>query len=134
MTAAKQKTYVLPLENVTACMELPPGAADSKGSVIDVRGAPVPFFRLRDVFNLRGPATTRESVVLLEIDKMQIGLAVDGLLGVTQVVIKSPGKLLEGRPGLAGSTILGTGQVAFILDVPGLLRMATPSAAAWGGA
>src|SRR6202035_5649271 len=97
-------------------------------------GAPVPFFRLRDVFNLCGSATPRESVVLLEMGETLFGLAVDGLLGVTQVVIKSPGRLLEGRPGVAGSTILGTGHVAFILDVPGLLRMATSAAAARGTA
>jgi two-component system, chemotaxis family, sensor kinase CheA len=123
VTAANE-TYVVPLEHVTTCLELPAAAAAAKGSVIDVLGAPVPFFRLRDVFNLGRTTRQRESIVLLERDNARVGLAVDALLGVTQVVIKSPGKLLEGRPGLAGSTILGTGQVAFILDVPGLLRMA----------
>ncbi|HEY2514080.1 MAG TPA: chemotaxis protein CheA, partial [Polyangiaceae bacterium] len=125
---AGSETYVVPLESVSACMELPPAAAEAKAPVLDLRGSPIPFFRLRDVFKLSGPPRARESLVLLEEDKTRVGLAVDGLLGVTQVVIKSPGKLLAGRPGVAGSTILGTGRVAFILDVPGLLRMAAPSA------
>ena len=125
---AGNETYVVPLENVSACMELPPAVAEAKAPVMDLRGAPIPFFRLRDVFKLSGPPRARESLVLLEEDQTRVGLAVDGLLGVTQVVIKSPGKLLAGRPGVAGSTILGTGRVAFILDVPGLLRMAAPSA------
>jgi two-component system, chemotaxis family, sensor kinase CheA len=126
VTAANE-TYVVPLEHVTTCLELPGAAAAGArgaGGVIDVRGAPVPFFRLRDVFNLGRATNQRESIVLLEQDNARVGLAVDALVGVTQVVIKSPGKLLEGRPGFAGSTILGSGQVAFILDVPGLLRMA----------
>ncbi len=131
VTAANE-TYVVPLESVSACMELPASALASKGRVLDVRGDAIPYFRLRDVFKLKGDAVLRESVVLLEEDHARVGLAVDGLLGVTQVVIKSPGKLLEGRPGLAGSTILGTGRVAFILDVPGLLRMAAPMAAPEG--
>jgi two-component system chemotaxis sensor kinase CheA len=129
---AANETYVVPLEHVTTCLELPAAVAAAShggGSVIEVRGAPVPFFRLRDVFNLGRASNQRESIVLLERDNARVGLAVDELVGVTQVVIKSPGKLLEGRPGFAGSTILGSGQVAFILDVPGLLRMAAAQGA-----
>jgi two-component system, chemotaxis family, sensor kinase CheA len=42
-------------------------------------------------------------------------------------VIKSLGKGLDGLPGLSGSTILGDGTVALILDVPALLRQAVAS-------
>ena len=39
-------------------------------------------------------------------------------------MIKPLGELFEGLPGIAGSTILGSGRVALILDVPSLLREA----------
>ena len=144
--SAGLETYVVPLDRVIECMELPAnlrGAEDARqvhdgrggrSGVIQLRGAPIPFFRLRDVFRLPAPLHARESLVVLQHDDTSIGIAVDELLGVSQVVIKPPGKLLDGRPGLAGSTILGTGKVAFILDVPGLMLLATRNALETGDA
>jgi two-component system chemotaxis sensor kinase CheA len=47
---------------------------------------------------------------------------VDRLLGEFQTVIKPLGKVFEQVSGLSGSTILGTGKVALILDVLGLIK------------
>jgi two-component system, chemotaxis family, sensor kinase CheA len=46
---------------------------------------------------------------------------VDRLLGEYQTVIKPLGRLFAGLKGIAGSTILGSGDVALILDVPALV-------------
>jgi len=45
------------------------------------------------------------------------GLAADELLGEQQAVIKAAGSAVQGIPGVSGSTILGNGRVALILDV-----------------
>jgi len=50
------------------------------------------------------------------------GLVVDTLHGETQTVIKPLGKFFEGLRWAAGSSILGNGKVALILDVSTLLR------------
>jgi two-component system chemotaxis sensor kinase CheA len=52
------------------------------------------------------------------------GLAADELLGEQQAVIKPLGRLFQGISGVSGSTILGTGRVALILDVPAICREA----------
>lgn len=52
-----------------------------------------------------------------------MGLVVDALYGKVQAVIKPLGKLFGGLP-ISGSTILGLGGVALILDVSSLLRAA----------
>ena len=49
---------------------------------------------------------------------------VDALLGEFQTVIKPLGKLFERLSGISGSTILGSGEVALILDVPALVQRA----------
>ena len=54
-------------------------------------------------------------------DLSRAGIVVDRLHGQSQAVIKPLGELFHGVRGLCGSTILGDGRVAFILDVPGLL-------------
>jgi two-component system chemotaxis sensor kinase CheA len=52
------------------------------------------------------------------------GLMVDSLMGEFQTVIKPMGKLFTHLKGIAGSTILGSGDVALILDVPSLVQRA----------
>lgn len=125
---AGSETYVVPLDTVSECLALPQSGTRPSHGIVDLRGSPIPYFRLRDLFDVRGALSETESLLLVRHEDEHVGLAVDQLLGVSQVVIKSPGKLLDKRPGLAGSTILGTGKVAFILDVPQLMRMALRSA------
>ena len=51
-----------------------------------------------------------------------VGLCVDALLGRELIVIRPLPPPFEGLKGLAGSTILGSGEVAFVLDLASLLR------------
>jgi two-component system chemotaxis sensor kinase CheA len=130
-TVAGGETYVVPTEAVIECLELPPaGQEDGSGrTVINVRGEPLPCLRLRDHFGLPGGGVTRENVVVVRHEAGRAGLVVDGLLGERQTVIKPLGPLFRALPGIAGSAILGSGRVALILDVPGLLRQTlAPSA------
>jgi two-component system chemotaxis sensor kinase CheA len=122
--AVAGETYVVPLGVVIECLDLPPDNAwpDGQG-VLYLRGEALPCLRLRRHFGLDGRAA-RESVVVVQHEGGRAGLAVDGLLGERQTVIKPLGALLQGLPGIAGSAILGDGRVAMILDVPGLLREA----------
>lgn len=53
------------------------------------------------------------------------GLVVDRLMGEFQTVIKPLGKVFSQIRGIGGSTILGSGEVALILDIPGLIKQTT---------
>lgn len=121
-----EETYVIPLEVIAECLELPKEESGNPtgDGVISVRGRPLPYLRLRHLFRLGGSAPRRESVVVVKSAGKEAGLVVDVLHGETQAVIKSLGKLFQGLPGISGSTILGDGRVALILDVPGLLHEA----------
>ena len=52
----------------------------------------------------------------------RVGLVVDKLMGEFQTVIRPLGDVFTGLDGISGFTILGNGNVALILDVPGLVR------------
>lgn len=102
---------------------MPLGADPSTGQgVIELRGEPLPYVRLRDWFQLPLPNPRRENIVVVEVDQTRAGLAVDALYGAHQTVIKPLGKQFESLPGIAGSAILGNGRVALVLDVAGLVR------------
>jgi len=118
------ETYVLPLHAVLECIELPAEEHRNNSShgVINLRGQPLPYIRLRDWFGLTSPRPARENVVVIEVGRVKAGLAVDMLYGARQTVIKPLGKRFQELPAIAGSAILGNGRVALILDVPGLMR------------
>jgi two-component system chemotaxis sensor kinase CheA len=124
---AGAETYVVPLDAVVECLELPPESGDRAAAcgVINVRGAAVPFLRLGGLFGHAVGAGARENVVVVKHEERLTGIAVDALLGQSQTVIKPLSKMFRGLPGVAGSTILGNGRVALILDVPALIREAT---------
>ena len=65
---------------------------------------------------------SRRSLLLVKAGIGTIGLIVDRLAGEHQTVIKPLGPMFNHLPGIAGSTILGSGDVALILDVPALVN------------
>ncbi|GMT96387.1 hypothetical protein KH5H1_05060 [Corallococcus caeni] len=119
------QVYVVPIESVQECMEVPAGERTSEESgVLALRGQPLPYLRLRQVFSLGSATPARENVVVLRHPDGVIGLAVDELQGDGQRVIRPLGRLFQGIPGISGSTILGDGRVGLLLDTPALVRRA----------
>ncbi len=118
--------FIIPLDAVVECVDLP--ASERNGfdlsGVLNLRGQPLPYLRLRRHLGIGGTLSDRESVVMVRYGASTAGLAVDALLGESQTVIKPLGRLFQGVPGVAGASIMGDGRVALILDVPGLLREA----------
>jgi two-component system, chemotaxis family, sensor kinase CheA len=115
------ETYVIPLSSVKECLELPMERHSSdEGGVINLRGEALPYVRLRNLFESNGAVPAREKIIVVEYHGGRAGLAADELLGEQQAVIKPLGRLFQGIRGVSGSTILGNGRVALILDVPAL--------------
>jgi two-component system chemotaxis sensor kinase CheA len=98
--------------------------ADDARGMLNLRGQPLPYLRLRQRFNVPGDRPVREHVVVVQHGDGRAGIAVDALFGESQAVIKSLGTVLDRLSGVSGSTILGDGRVALILDTPALLREA----------
>ncbi|MFI5841306.1 chemotaxis protein CheW [Catenuloplanes sp. NPDC051500] len=108
-------SYVVPLDRVTECVELPPGPRGR--DCMNLRGEVLPFIRLRQVFGVPGESARRQNVVVVEQSGQRTGLVVDALMGEFQTVIKPLGPLFSNLKCVSGSTILGNGDVALILDV-----------------
>lgn len=116
--------YILPLDYVLECMELSAHESVSR-DYINLRGEVLPFVRLSALFDMAGGRESRrQNIVVVQCAGQKAGLVVDRLMGEFQTVIKPLGKLFRNLRGIAGSTILGTGEVALILDVPALVKVA----------
>jgi two-component system, chemotaxis family, sensor kinase CheA len=120
-----EETYVLPLETVQECLELPAERQGQPGSgVLNLRGQVLPYLRLREVLGVQGPRPDRESIIVLGHGGSRAGLVVDELYGEGQRVLKPMDRLFRHLPGVSGSTILDDGRVGLVLDVPSLLKEA----------
>ncbi|WP_366923017.1 chemotaxis protein CheA [Metallumcola ferriviriculae] len=97
-----------------------------KRQVTLVRGHVLPLFSLAKVLGWETKSKAKESsklqVVVAGISEKKVGFVVDGLLGEQEIVIKSLGEYIGQVPGLAGTTIMGDGKVALILDIRGLVE------------
>jgi two-component system, chemotaxis family, sensor kinase CheA len=117
------ETFVVPLEHVTECTELPAEQRSPEASgILSLRGSPLPYVRLRRLFSVSGEAPKRENIVVVKINEFHAGIAVDELLGGMQAVVKPLGRAFRSVSGIAGSTVLGDGRVGLIIDVPSLMR------------
>src|SRR5450830_1276116 len=120
--------YVIPLDMVIECIELSEvdreAARNSDRKYINLRGEVLPYLKLRDQFEVEGEPPRRENIVVVQYGSQKVGLVVDNLLGEFQTVIKPLGKVFSQIKGIGGFTILGTGEVALILDVPRMLQQA----------
>ena len=112
--------FVIPLDLVDECIELPP--LQGAHRFVDLRGTPLPFVRLRELFAVREAAARRESIVVVRTKGQRAGFVVDELLGEHQTVIKSLPPVMSGMRGLSGSTILADGAIALIVDAAALLE------------
>ena len=117
-------SYVLPLDMVTECIEVSVKELVGKdgGNFLNLRGEVLPFLRMREFFREGINTSARENVVVVEFARHKAGLVVDSLLGEFQTVIKPLGRAYAQIPWLSGATILGSGEISFILDVPMLIQ------------
>ncbi len=85
------------------------------------RGTLLPIAYLNDVLEL-GPAYSGDvcNIVVLQAGHKRFGLVVDGVNDTQEIVVKPLGKQLKRLTCYSGSTIMGDGDVALILDVPGI--------------
>ena len=112
---------MIPLDSVVECIEHKNLSGDR--NFLNLRGEALPFIRLRELFEVNGTVPARESIVVVQFGGQRAGIVVDQLMGEFQTVIKPLGRLFANLRGIGGSTILGSGEVALILDVAALVNL-----------
>lgn len=113
--------YAIPLGTIDETTSIRPDQIKNvqNQEVVLLRGNVLPLVRLDKVLEVPVIESEPEElyVVVVRKGEKKAGLIVDSLIGQQEIVIKSPGKLLQGITGIAGAAILGNGHVSLILDV-----------------
>ena len=127
LTSVGNVYYVLPMEIVSECIDVPVDcSANPEAGVgyFNLRGEVLPYFDLSRLHKVRTQPTGRRSLVVVRDSQTTVGLVVDKLHGEHQTVIKPLSSLFSHLRAIAGSTILGSGDVALVVDVPALVSHA----------
>jgi two-component system chemotaxis sensor kinase CheA len=123
LVQAGDTKYIIPLEMIQECIEL---TAEHKEKMkdnefINLRGSILPLLDSSEYFETQNLKSERENIIIINSGIQRAGLIVNELHGEFQTVIKPLGDVFEKVPWVSGGTILGSGEVALILDVPMLL-------------
>jgi two-component system, chemotaxis family, sensor kinase CheA len=121
-------SFIIPLDLMDECVTL---TEDQKGEAqlhnyINLRDEVLPLIQMDDYFGIQKNhlKSSRMNVVVVKFADKKLGLLVDELHGEAQAVIKPLGRVFQGVRGFAGFTILGSGQLALIMDIPDLVKSA----------
>ncbi|MGZ3808582.1 MAG: chemotaxis protein CheA [Bacteriovorax sp.] len=114
--------FVIPLEMVSECLKLPE-ILDKNHDLLSLRGEALPLIYLRKLLRLKEEKDQIENVVVVQVGNNKVGIVVGRLAGELQAVIKPPAELFKNIRGVAGSTILGNGTVALMLDLQDLTTL-----------
>lgn len=125
MTEVGKEKYAIPLGSIQTIEDVP--HEDVKfingEEVISLRGNVIPIIRLREVLDVEEDDNEEGNLTIVIVNKgdKQAGLVIDNLIGQQEIVIKSIGQYINNAKIISGSTILGDGEVALILDVNALV-------------
>lgn len=112
------RDFIIPLIQVSKIYTL---SEDMKhnglNQLLILEGAQVPYFDLREDFDLGGTPPERQEIVLVGYENERVALIVDMVVGENQTVLKSLGRHYQNQDFISGGTILGDGSVALVLDV-----------------
>jgi two-component system chemotaxis sensor kinase CheA len=140
------EVYAIPLDHIDEIVEVRPSQIYRVQGrpAIEIRKKIVALVALGDVFRWGGndhpaarddarragnphqPAdqsSDKSTVVVVQNGETTIGLLVDQLIGMQEVVLKSLEKNFRPIPGLSGASILGDGRVSLILDLDAVVDM-----------
>ncbi|MBW7474290.1 chemotaxis protein CheA [Paenibacillus oenotherae] len=121
-----EQTYIIPMSNITEIVRIPYHDIQTvRGqSVILLRSQVIPIIWLHDHFNIPRSEQSKSHIQLVIVGSAEkrLALAVDALMGNQEIVIKTLGSYVGKVDCIAGSTILGDGKVALILEVSGIIN------------
>ena len=138
--------YAIPLDHIDEIVEIRAGQIYRVQGrpAIEIRKKVVALVSLGDVFRWGGQehpsarnggrpngeahaaadeAADQRTIVVVQNGETTIGLLVDQLIGMQEVVLKSLEKNFRSIPGLSGASILGDGRVSLILDLDAVIDM-----------
>lgn len=121
------KTHAIPMNSVVEIFNIKDTDIQVVGNqrMVKIRENTIPLCWSNELFDYETKVKEKNNmiVMLLAVADKRLGLVVDNLIGNQEIVVKTLGGYIGKVPGISGSTILGNGRVALILDVASLFKI-----------
>lgn len=121
-TKVGDERYIIPLGQVYESLSPTPDIVhyvNGVGHCLKIRGEVIPMFKVSTA--LQRPVKERplheQIAIIVNSEEKNFAILVDDILHQQQVVIKKLGEEIKNQKGFMGSSILGDGRPAFILDI-----------------
>jgi len=123
LTRVGEDYYVIPSSVIRKIHYIKPELL-KKGfrQVVELDGEQLPYLNLHDEFVSDGKTPKEQLVIVVGLNNQLFGLVVDEVIHEYQAVIKPLGKLLIGKNAFSGASILGTGQLALVIDTNKMIK------------
>ncbi len=132
LVQAYTEPFIIPTASVERVARIKKDSVKTVGNreTIEVEGHPIPLVKLGDTLELpriegRMADSDYIPVLILRSGERLVSFAVDGILQEQEVLVKALGRQLARVRNVAGATVLGSGRLVPILNVPDLVKSAT---------
>lgn len=123
----KKQNYAIPLIHTEAVVTMPSSMIHTVGQsmVVDLKGETLPVINLTEIFfgEINTDSTIArpfQDMVVVTYNNRKLGLLVDKLLRQQDIVVKPLKRPVDEIDLFGGVTLLGTGEVCLVLDVPSI--------------
>lgn len=91
-----------------------------------LHGEAIPVINLHDFFNLeKPPDTENKPLIIVRYGRLKTGLIVEELIGQEEVFIRQINRALSVNPVISGAALLGTGEIALMINAHEIIREST---------
>jgi len=125
-----EENYIVPLESVEEIIKIKKDDIKffKNRKIINIRNEIIEILDLKNTYNIKDNSENylnddEFNVIILKDIGIKFGLIVDKLEDELDMVVKPLPNYLSDLPGIGGSTILGNGSIAIVLDTHELLNM-----------
>ena len=129
--------YALPLEYLYMSLLVAPQQISflEVRQIVQLEKQAIPIIELGTVLNIdqvnricslrkrQNKAEQKRPFVIIKIGREYLGLLVDDLLHIEEVILKPQSTIVEGVSNISGATILGNGEVCMILNPPDIIKL-----------
>ncbi|MBI9063730.1 MAG: chemotaxis protein CheA [Marinilabiliaceae bacterium] len=114
---------LIPITDIEGCSQRSYQEVSSriKHGTIGYEERLIPFVSLRELFSLNGDRPEMTKMIILKKNENRFAIFADQIIGQHQAVLKPMGDLLKDHREISAASILGNGEVAYLLDMNALV-------------
>jgi two-component system, chemotaxis family, sensor kinase CheA len=114
--------WLIPLADVEICTQVSRDELErgKRLGTLEHQGLMIPFISLKSYFDKNNPMPSANNIqpkmVVLKKNDVRFAVVTDTIVGQHQAVLKNLGRMLKNHPEISAASLLGNGEVAFLLD------------------